>query len=80
MGLPPARRCAIWVNTPTLTAAQELADLAGVDVDTFVEHIVNELHEYEARDGALRRRARASASAPVIPISGERQRRQRRPG
>lgn len=80
MGLPPARRCAIWVSTPTLMAAQQLADLAGVDVDTFVEHIVNELHELRARDNALLGRPTASGSAPVIPISGERQRRQRRRG
>jgi hypothetical protein len=77
---PPARRCAIWVSVPTLMAAQELADFAGVDVDTFVEYIVNELRECEARGGALRKWASASAPAPVIPIGGERQRRQRRRG
>jgi hypothetical protein len=79
---PPPRRCAIWVSRPTLVAAQELADSAGVDVDTFVEYIVNELRECETRAGALRKWAGASASVPasVISISSERQRRQRRQG
>jgi hypothetical protein len=62
-------------------AAQELADLAGVDVDAFVEFVLKELHVQETREGALRARAQESGSAPVIPINGERRRqRQRRRG
>ena len=81
MGHPQARRCAIWVDTDTLMAAQELADLAGVDVDAFVEFVLKELHVQETREGALRARAQESGAAPVIPINGERRRqRQRRRG
>jgi hypothetical protein len=49
MDQPQARRCAIWVDTTTLMAAQELANCAGVDVDAFIEFVVKELHEHEAR-------------------------------
>jgi hypothetical protein len=47
MAQPQARRCAIWVDTATLKAAQELADFAGLDVDSFIEFVVQELHDHE---------------------------------
>jgi hypothetical protein len=80
------RRCVIWVNTTTFQAAQELADLAGVDVDTFVANVVNELHEQvnelheqEMRDGAMRARAGGGrGAAEVIPMEGEQRRRRSR--
>jgi hypothetical protein len=79
MDQPQARRCAIWVDTTTLMAAQELANCAGVDVDAFIEFVVKELHEHEVREGSLRARAQESG-APVIPINGERRRRRGRSG
>jgi hypothetical protein len=74
MGLQP-RRCAIWVDTATLTAAQELADFAGVEVDVFIESVVKQLHDREQRAGRLRVRAQDSGTATVILINGERRRR-----
>jgi hypothetical protein len=79
MGLPQDRRCALWVSTATLQAAEELAELAGVGVDDFIEFVVKELHEHEAREGALRARAQEPGSAPVIPINEERRRHRQRP-
>jgi hypothetical protein len=70
------RRCVIWVNTTTFKAVQELADLAGVDVDTFVAYVVNELHDQEVREGAMR--ARAEGRAEVIPIRDDQGRRRPR--
>jgi hypothetical protein len=70
-----AGRCAIWVDTPTLIAAQELADFTGLDVDTFIQFVVKELHQHEARGGRLRARAQEAGIAPVTPIDGERRRR-----
>jgi hypothetical protein len=70
------RRCVVWVNTTTLRAAQELADLTGVDVDTFVAYVVNELHAQEVREGAMR--ARAEGGAEVIPIRDDQGRRRPR--
>jgi hypothetical protein len=80
MDQPQARRCAIWVDTTTLMAAQELANCAGVDVDAFIEFVVKELHEHEVREGSLRARAQESGAAPVIPINGEWRRRRGRSG
>jgi hypothetical protein len=75
------RRCVFWVNTATFQAAQELAQLAGVDVDTFVAYVVNELHEQEVREGAMRARAGGGrGAADVIPLTGEQRRRRRRAG
>jgi hypothetical protein len=65
MGQPKERHCAIWMDTATFTAAQELAELAGVDVDSFMTFVVKELHEREAREGALREQG----AAPVLPIN-----------
>jgi hypothetical protein len=78
MGQPSTRRCAIWITPSTLAAAQELADLAGFDVDTFIEFIVTDLHDHERREGSLRTRATDSATAPVIPIYSERRRTRQR--
>jgi hypothetical protein len=78
MGQPKERRCAIWMDTATFTEAQELAELTGVDVDSFMTFVVKELHEREAREGALR--GPAQGAAPVIPIDRERRRRRHRPG
>jgi hypothetical protein len=78
MGLLPARRCAIWVDTRTLLAAQELANFAGLDVDAFIEFVVQELHDQETREGALRARAEKTGRAPVIPLDRRRQPHRRR--
>jgi hypothetical protein len=79
MGQPKERCCAIWMDTATFTAAHELDELTGVDVDSFMAFVVKELHERETREGALW--ARAQGPAPVIPIDGERRRRHhQRPG
>lgn len=76
MDQPQAQCCAIWVDTPTLIAAQELADFAGLDVDnTFIQFVVKELHQHEVREGRLRARAQEAGTASVIPIDGERRRR-----
>jgi hypothetical protein len=73
------RRCVIWVNTTTFQAAQELAELAGVDVDTFVAYVVNELHEQEGREGGMRARVVGGrGAAEVIPMEGEPRRRRSR--
>jgi len=77
MGLPVERRCAIWVTSATLLAAQELADLLGIDVDTFVQLVVTQLHDHEGREGALRKRAAKMRSTPVIPLDGAHRRRGR---
>ena len=80
MGNTQLRRCALWVTPPVLHAAQELAELAGVDVDTFIEVVVLELREHEAREGALRSRA-ARRDEPgdgrVIPMTRARAGRRR---
>jgi hypothetical protein len=71
MAHEPSRRCAVWVSPGVLIAAQELADLLGVDVDTFVETTVLALHEQEAVDGRLRARTAAatkSSNRRVIPV------------
>jgi hypothetical protein len=45
MAAPQGGEYAIWVNTATFKAVQELADFADLDVDAFVEFIVKELHD-----------------------------------
>ena len=79
MDQPQARRCAIWVNTTTLIAAQELADFAGVDLDRFIESVVQELHDHEKRYGPLRAPPQDSGPARVIPINGDGRRRRQGP-
>jgi len=77
-----SRRCALWVSPSVLAAAQELAELTGIDVDTFIALVVLELRDEESAQGRLRARAQAtqkpSSSGHVIPISGGRRRRVRR--
>jgi hypothetical protein len=73
-----SRRCVVWLDTATYQAAEELATLAGVDVDAFVEYVVNELHAHEVREGAMR--ARAGGGAEVISMGHERRRRSRSRG
>jgi hypothetical protein len=66
-----------------LLAAEELAELAGVDVDFFIEVVVKELHREEVREGPLRARAQSQSQGParVVPINEDRRRqRQRRHG
>src|SRR4030095_5564138 len=71
---PWERRTAVvssrWA-TATLTAAQGLADLVWGNVESFIEHIVRELRDHEARAGALRALGHAAAfgARPVaIPV------------
>ena len=80
MGQRQLRRCAIWLDTDTFRAAQELAELSGVDIDDFIEFIVKELHQREEQEGALHARAERSGQAPVIPLAERRRQRQRRRG
>ncbi len=77
---PQSRRCAIWVTPANLQKAQELADFVGVDVDDFVDHVVNELHAQEQREGAMRARASGAwrETADVILMRGEQRRRRPR--
>jgi hypothetical protein len=79
MDQPAARRCAIWVDTATFMAAQELAEVSGIDIDTLIEAMVKGLHA-QAREVLRRTSAEEPASAPVIPITEERRRRRRRSG
>jgi len=51
MGYENSRRCALWVRPRILVAAEELAELLGVDVDTFIESTVLALREQEATAG-----------------------------
>jgi hypothetical protein len=75
------RQCVIWVNSTTFQAAQELAELAGVDVGTFVAYVVNELHAHEAQEGAMRARTGGGrGAAEVIPMEREQRRRRPRSG
>jgi len=63
-----------------LAAAQELADLIGLDVDSFVTLMVLELHDQEAAEGRLRSRAAGGAKSSnghVIPMRVDRPRRRR---
>jgi hypothetical protein len=63
------------VSPEILVAAQELADLVGVDVDTFIESIVVALKDLEAAEGRLRARAMAnkkSRAGKVISMTRDR--------
>jgi hypothetical protein len=67
-----SRRCALWVSARVLVAAEELADLIGIDVDTFIEGTVLALRDQEAAEGRLRARAAAvekSSKGQVIPMA-----------
>ena len=71
----------MWLSTATFQAAEELAALAGVDVDEFVDYVVKELHAHELREGAMRARAGGGrGTAEVIPMEGEQRRRRSRSG
>ena len=81
MAISPSRRCALWVSPPILAAAQELADLIGLDVDSFVAMMILELHDQETAEGRLRARAagaQRSGDGRVIPMPAERSKRPRR--
>jgi len=70
------------VSPQILAAAQELADLVGLDVDSFIAMMVLELHDQESAEGRLRARLASSAKSSngrVIPITAERSKRPRRP-
>ena len=74
------RRCALWVSPRVLVAAEELADLIGVDVDTFIESTVLALRDQEAAEGRLRVRVAAvekSSKGQVIPMADRSKRSQR---
>jgi hypothetical protein len=67
----PDRRCALWVSPRVLAAAQELAELVGLDVDSFVAMVVLDLSDQESAERRLRARA-AEVPKPashVIPIA-----------
>lgn len=75
MGYDASRRCAVWVSPSVLAAAQELADLVGADVDTFVAVVILELHDRESEEGRLRARPAGTevpSSARVIPMPANR--------
>jgi hypothetical protein len=80
MGIDTSRRCALWVSPRVLAAAQELADLIGLDVDSFVTLMVLELYDQESAEGRLRSRAAGSDKSSighVIPMRVERTKRRR---
>lgn len=73
MGQQASRRCALWVSAEVLAAAEELADLLAVDVDTFTETVMLALHEQEAAEGRLQARAAAAKkSSSVISMAANR--------
>ena len=79
MGQEATRRCALWVSSQILADAQELADLLGVDVDTFVAMAILSLYDQEAEEGRLHARVVAiqnESNNRVVPIrAGRRGRR-----
>ncbi len=77
MGIDGSRRCALWVSPRVLAAAQELADLIGLDVDSFVALMVLELHDQESAEGRLRTRAAGGEKSVghVNPMPPDRARR-----
>jgi hypothetical protein len=81
MGHDASRRCALWVSPPVLAAAQELAELVGLDVDTFVAMVILELRHQESAEGRLQARrggtAQASPNGHVIPMADRGKRRGR---
>jgi hypothetical protein len=72
MGYESSRRCALWVSPEVLAAADELAGLLAVDVDTFIETAVLVLFDQEAAEGRLPARAPVPAKSPngrVVPMA-----------
>lgn len=71
----------MWVSPAVLAAAQELAELVGLDVDTFVAMVVLELRNQESAEGRLQARragtAQASTNGHVIPLADRGKRRGR---
>jgi hypothetical protein len=58
-----SRRCALWVSPEIFWGAQELADLLGVDVDTFIDFAVTSIHEDVAAEGQFPVRAKSRMAA-----------------
>jgi hypothetical protein len=54
-----SRRCALWVSPGIFSRAQELADLLGVDVETFIDLAVMMIHEDVTAEGQLPVRTRS---------------------
>jgi hypothetical protein len=54
-----SRRCALWVSAESFSRAQELADLLGVDVDTFIDFAVTLIHEDVTAEGQVPVRTRS---------------------
>jgi hypothetical protein len=54
-----SQRCALWVSPESFSRAQELADLLGVDVDTFIDFAVTSIHEDVTAEGQLPVRAKS---------------------
>ena len=81
MGYDVSRRCAVWVSPPVLAAAQELAELVGLDVDTFIAMVVLELSHQESAEGRLQARRDAttesSSNGHVITMADRGKRRGR---
>ena len=75
-----SRRCVLWVSARVLTAAEELAELVGVDVDTFIATVILELRDQESQEGRIRARAgeQSSPNGRVIPMAADRSKRARR--
>ena len=65
MGYDASRRCALWVSPSVLAAAQELAELVGLDVDTFVAMVILELRQQESAEGRLQARRAATGQEPT---------------
>jgi len=81
MGYDASRRCAVWVSPSILAAAQELAELVGLDVDTFIAMVVLELRDQECAEGRLRARVASGkqvSNGRVIPMAANRGKRPRR--
>jgi len=79
MGYENSRRCAFWVSPRVFVAAEELAELIGLGVDTFIESTVIALRDQEAAEGRLRARAAAvekASNGRVIPMAARRNRSQ----
>ena len=67
-----SRRCVVWVSPAVLHAASELAELVGLDVDSFVAMLVLELHEQQLSDSRMQAGGVAASgqrsNGRVIPL------------
>jgi len=80
MAIEPSRRCALWVSPRVLAAAEELADLIGLDVDSLIALMILELHDQESAEGRLRARLAGTAKSSnghVIPMPADRSKRRK---